>query len=92
MTRKKDTILKRKALMIEEYKNEAGKESQKKRKRNTTKVPTLLVLLGYHRLNIFCTKWKVKKCLSGCASPYELGAVCKQCKPKHAYISAYNAY
>ena len=64
----------------------------KKKENETTKVPTLLDLLGYCKLNIFCTKWKVKKCLSGCASPYELGAVRKQCRPKYACISAYQAY
>ena len=68
------------------------KSPKKKRKENMNKVPRLLILLGYRTLNIFCTKWKVKKCLRECASTYELGAVRKQCKPKNACISAYQAY
>ena len=75
--KKKRQHIKKKSLTRDEYKNETGKESKKKRKENMNKVPRLLILLGYRTLNIFCTKLKVKKCLRECASTYELGAVRK---------------
>ena len=58
--KKKRQHIKKKSLTRDEYKNETGKESQKKRKENMNKVPRLLIFLGYRTLNILCTKWKLK--------------------------------